>query len=128
MTWYVRSRDYVGNLQSPWWTPNIFTHPTENRTPILLLQTLTLSWPVLCTEHPHRPRNERVAVCNERESCFSVGCVGSTRKTVGSLRNPETWRTPSYISLKKIGAIIEKIYKIKFLFSLVVGPLPPLPS
>ena len=31
MTGYAGSRDYVGNLQSPWRTPHRSTHPTEKQ-------------------------------------------------------------------------------------------------
>ena len=31
MTGYAVSRDYVGNLQSPWWTPHISTYSTEKQ-------------------------------------------------------------------------------------------------
>ena len=81
MTRYAGSRDYVGNLQSPW------------RTPTLLLR-------VLCTEHTHRIRNERVGVCNERFGVLffsgSLDRCGVPTETEGSLRNTETRRTPSY--------------------------------
>ena len=36
MTGYAASRDYVGNLQSPWRTPHLSTestHPTEKQDP-----------------------------------------------------------------------------------------------
>ena len=66
MTGYAGSRDYVGNLQSPSWTPHISTHPTEKQDSGPLVADPNPLVAFLCTEHPHITRNDRVRVCNER--------------------------------------------------------------
>ena len=71
MTGYAGFRDYVGNLQS-------LQIPLKNRTPTLSLQTPTLSL--------QTPTLSLRVVCTR---------VRSSTETAGSLRNPETRRTPS---------------------------------
>ena len=71
MTGYTGSRDYVGNLWSPWRTPHWSQHPTEKYDPDPVVAELR----VRCTEHPNRTRNERVgvSVTTGSGSSFSVG-------------------------------------------------------
>ena len=97
MTEYAGSRDYVGNRslrEEPHTDPHI---PLKKMIPTRLWQTPTLSLPVPCTKHPHRTRNERVGVCHDRVGIIFFNRMwGSVWGSSGSLRNPETRRTPSY--------------------------------
>ena len=56
---------------------------------------------VLCGCSVHGTRNERVRVCHDRVGIIVLSVMsGSVRfftETTGSLRNPETRRTPSYV-------------------------------
>ena len=98
MTGYVGSRDYVGNLQSPWWTLHVFTHPTEKQD----------SDPLVADPDPLVASSVRVfcAKDSQREGRSPVFqwdvliVVGSSTETAGSLRNPETRRTPTYLALQ----------------------------
>ena len=91
MTGFTGSQDYIGTLslrRRSHTNPHI---PLKNR-----LRPSCCKFCAGCElfeviSNSHRTHNERVGVC------FSVGCVGSSSETARSLRNPETWRTPSYM-------------------------------
>ena len=75
--------------------------------PTLSWQTPTISLRVLCGCSVHGTRNEKVAVCHNRVGiiffCGMWGSVwGSFTGTTGSLCNPETRRTPSYVYVKSM--------------------------
>ena len=80
MTGYAGSRDYVGTPQR---TPHRSTHSPEKQTP-----TLSKEFNVSC-ELFEVTRTESVIQWDVWIS------VGSSAETTGSIRNPETWRTPS---------------------------------
>ena len=94
MTGYAGSQDYVGTQQSPQKTPHRSTHPTEKHTPTLSQEFCADCELFELTSNPHR------TLAKGSESVFQWDvriCVGSSEETAGSLRNPETRRTPSYI-------------------------------
>ena len=65
--------------------------------------TPTLSWRDTCTELATRGSE---SATRGSESCFAVECVESFTETVGSLRNPETRRTPSYTYRRYISTCV----------------------
>ena len=95
-TGYAGFRDYLGTQQSPQKTQHISTHPTENR----LGPSRKIS--VRVTYYFKEFANSLQNSCKRVGVCFSVGCVdrcsvdSSADCGPGSLRNPETRRTPSY--------------------------------
>ena len=125
MTGYAGSRDYAGNPQSPWRTPQRSTHPTEK-------QILTLSLRVLCTEQSQREgrslqREGRSLQRECRRPVFQLDVwidVGSSTGTAGSLCNPETRRTPSYVRRYLIYRSHIKFHPIKGVFSVSIYILP----
>ena len=94
-TGYAGSRDYVGNLQSPWRTLHRSTHYTEKQDPDPLVAS---SVRVFCAQNSQRegrsvPREGRSPVF---QWDVWIG-VGSSAETARSLPNPGVRRTSSYL-------------------------------
>ena len=97
MTGYAGSRDYVGNQQSPWRTPHRTRHPTKKHDSDPLVEA---SDPLVASS-VHTRKELATGRSLQREGRSQVFQwdvwfgVGSSTETAGSLRNPETRRTPS---------------------------------
>ena len=95
MTGYAGSRNFVGNLQSPW-TPHRSTHPAGKIG--LRSSHCEFCAGVLCTELATRGSESAT-----RGSCFSVGCVDRCGVLHGDYRFPtETRRIPSYEGSRQV--------------------------
>ena len=122
MTSYAGFRDYVGSLKSPWRTLHWSPHPTEKEDPDSLVENsdplVASSVRVFWARNSQRegrslPREGRGPLFQ-----WDVGIsVGFSTGTTGSLRNPETRRTPSNVcNITKITSTIydfaNKHYKL----------------
>ena len=97
VTGYAGTRDYVGNMQSPWRTQHRSTHPTEKQDSNPLVTRSVHRTPAQKSQ-----RKGRSLQREGRSLVFQwdvwIG-EGSSTETAVSLRNPESRRTPSYINL-----------------------------
>ena len=107
MTGYAGSRDYVENLFYPWRTPHWSQHPTGKDDPdpavadsVPLVGSSVYRKPAQDSQQEGRslPRQDRDHIFQ-----WDVGIsVGVFTETTGSLRNPETRRTPPYEQLRRV--------------------------
>ena len=98
MTGYAGSRDYVGSSlrEKPHTDPNI---PLGKMILSLSWQTPTLSFRVFCARNSQQEGRSLPRQGGDHLTQWDVGIsVGFFTDTTGSLRNPETRRTPSYDS------------------------------
>ena len=102
MTGYAGSRDYVGNLKSSWRTPHWSQNPPEKDDPAPLVgdfDPLVASsvW-LFCAWHSQREGRSLPGQVRDHIFQWDVGIsVGFSTGTTGSLRNPESRRTPSIV-------------------------------
>ena len=80
MKGYAGPRNYVGNLQSPWWTAQISRHPTEKQESDPLVASSVHSTPAvrreLATRGSGSAKRGSGSAKRGSESCFSVRWCG----------------------------------------------------